>query len=73
MVITDIRLKLLQLLSASVVGAKTKTNTTGETLTVDTEALAATATTISLGKADVTNIQTSVFMAADFNTAADSR
>ena len=45
------KIKILATISASVVGAKTKTDTTG-TQTVDTEALA-TATTISLGKADV--------------------
>ena len=39
------------------------------TLTVDTEALAATATTIKLGKADVYSVD-SVYMAADFSTAA---
>ena len=65
------KIKVTATISASVVGAKTKTNTTGETKTVDTEALAATNTSISLGKADVTNIQT-IFMSADFSTAADS-
>ena len=63
------KIKILATISASVVGAKTKTNTTGETLTVDTEALAATNTVINLGKADVHKIN-SVFMAADFSTAA---
>ena len=65
------KIKVIATISASVVGAKTKTDTTNETVTIDTEALAATATTISLGKADVYQIQ-SVFMAADFSTAADS-
>ena len=65
------KIKVIATISASVVGAKTKTATQGETLTVDTEALAATNTTISLGKADVYEIQ-SIFMAADFDTVADS-
>ena len=64
------KIKILATISASVVGAKTKTST-DTTQTVDTEALAATATTISLGKADVYEIE-SIFMAADFSTAADS-
>ena len=63
------KIKVLATISASVVSAKTKTNTTGETLTVDTQALAATNTVINLGKADVHKIN-SVFMAADFSTAA---
>jgi len=63
------KIKILATISASVVGAKTKTDTT-ETQTVDTETLA-TATTINLGKADVHQIE-SIFMAADFSTAADS-
>ena len=63
------KIKILATISASVVGAKTKTNTE-ETQTVDTEALA-TASQINLGKADVHKI-TSVFMAADFSTAADA-
>ena len=61
------KIKVLATISASVVGAKTKTDT-DTTATVDTSALA-TATTISLGKADVHTI-TSVYMAADFSTAA---
>jgi len=65
------KVKVIATLSSSVVGAKTKTNTTNETVTIDTEALAATALTISLGKADAYQVQ-SVFMAADFSTAADS-
>ena len=65
------KIKVTATISASVVGAKTKTSTSGETVTIDTEALAATATTISLGKADVFRID-SIFMAADFSTAADS-
>jgi len=63
------KIKVLATISASVVGAKTKTNTTDETLTIDTQALAATNTVINLGKADVHKIN-SVFMAADFSTAA---
>ena len=63
------KIKVIATISASVVGAKTKTETTGQTVTIDTEALAATATTISLGKADVFKLN-SVFMAADFSTAA---
>ena len=63
------KIKILATISASVVGAKTKTST-DTTQTVDTEALA-TATTINLGKADVYEIE-SIFMAADFSTAADS-
>ena len=64
------KLKILATISASVVGAKTKTDTTSQTITVDTEALA-TATTINIGKADVHKIR-SVHMAADFSTAPDS-
>ena len=63
------KIKILATISASVVGAKTKTSTE-TTQTVDTEALA-TATTINLGKADVHQIE-SIFMAADFSTAASS-
>ena len=63
------KIKVLATISASVVSAKTKTNTTGETVTIDTQALAATNTVINLGKADVHKIN-SVFMAADFSTAA---
>ena len=63
------KIKVLATISASVVSAKTKTNTTNETVTIDTQALAATNTFISLGKADVHKIN-SVFMAADFSTAA---
>ena len=62
------KIKVTATISASVVGAKTKTETTGQTVTIDTEALA-TATTVSLGKADVFKLN-SVFMAADFSTAA---
>ena len=60
------KVKVIATISASVVSAKTKTSNTGATTVIATEALA-TANTISLGKADVTNIQ-SVFMAADFST-----
>ena len=63
------KVKVLATISASVVGAKTKTSTTGSTLTIDTEALAATNTTINLAKADVYQIN-SIHMAADFSTAA---
>ena len=62
------KIKILATLSASVVGAKTKTNTANTTKTVDTAALSG-LTQINLGFADVHNIQ-SVYMAADFNTAA---
>jgi hypothetical protein len=62
------KIKVLATVSRSVVSAKTKTNTTGETTTVDTQALAQ-ATVINLGKADVHKLN-SVFMAADFSTAA---
>jgi len=62
------KVKILATISASVVSAKTKTNTTDETKTVDTQALAQ-ATSINLGKADVHKL-TSVFMASDFSTAA---
>ena len=65
------KIKVIATISASVVGAKTKTSTANETVTIDTEALAATNTTISLGKADVYRIN-SIYMAADFSTAADS-
>ena len=60
------KIKVTATISASVVGAKTKTATSGETVTIDTEALAATATTISLGKADVYQVQ-SIFRAADIH------
>jgi len=63
------KIKVIATISASVVGAKTKTATQSETVTIDTEALAATNTTISLGKADVYSVD-SVYMAADFSTAA---
>ena len=62
------KVKLTATLSTSVVSAKTKTNTSGETVTIDTEALA-TDDFISLGKADVNKLN-SVFMADDFSTAA---
>jgi len=61
------KIKVLATISASVVGAKTKTST-DETATIDTQALAQ-ATEINLGKADVHTL-TSVHMAADFSTAA---
>ena len=64
------KIKVIATISASVVGAKTKTDTPGTTITVDTEALA-TDDYISLGKADVHKLN-SVFMAADFSTAADT-
>jgi hypothetical protein len=64
------KIKVTATISASVVGAKTKTNTSAQTLTIDTEALA-TDDYISLGKADVHKIN-SIFMAADFSTAADT-
>jgi len=64
------KIKVTATISASVVGAKTKTNTS-LTKTVDTEALAATALTVSIGKADVHKIN-SIFMSADFSTVADS-
>ena len=62
------KVKLTATLTTSVVSAKTKTNTTDQTVTVDTEALA-TDDFISLGKADVHKLN-SVFMADDFSTAA---
>ena len=62
------KVKLTATLSTSVVSAKTKTNTSGETVTIDTEALTS-ADFISLGKADVHKLN-SVFMADDFSTAA---
>ena len=61
------KLKVLATISRSVVSAKTKTST-NLTPTVDTQALAQ-ATTINLGRADVFRLN-SVFMAADFSTAA---
>ena len=64
------KIKVTGTINASVIGAKTKTATTGTTITVDTEALA-TDDYISLGKADVYKIN-SIFMAADFSTAADT-
>ena len=62
------KIKVIATISASVVSAKTKTDTAGQTITIDTEALA-TDDFISLGKADVHKLN-SVFMAADFSTAA---
>ncbi len=64
------KVKILATISASVVGAKTKTATTDITKTVDTSALAS-LTEINLNYADVYNVQ-SVKMAADFSTAAVS-
>jgi len=64
------KIKVSATISTSVAGAKTKTNTSGSTVTIDTEALA-TDDFISLGKADVHKLN-SVFMAADFSTAADT-
>ena len=64
------KIKVIATISSSVVGAKTKTDTTENTITIDTEALA-TDDYISLGKADVHKLN-SVFMAADFSTAADT-
>ena len=64
------KVKILATISASVVGAKTKTETTDVTKTVDTSALAS-LTEINLNYADVYNVQ-SVYMAADFDTAAVS-
>jgi hypothetical protein len=64
------KVKILATISASVVGAKTKTATTDVTKTVDTSTLAS-LTEINLNYADVFNVQ-SVKMAADFNTAAVS-
>ena len=64
------KIKVIATINASVVGAKTKTATTNTTVTVDTEALA-TDDYISLGKADVFKLN-SVFMAANFSTAADT-
>lgn len=64
------KIKILATISASVAGAKTKTATTDVTKTVDTSALASLAE-INLGYADVYNVQ-SVYMAADFSTAATS-
>ena len=61
------KIKIIATISSSVVGAKTKTSTEIEK-TVDTEALA-TKSEISLGRADAFEIE-SVFMAADFSTAA---
>ena len=62
------KIKILATISASVVGAKTKTENADETTTIDTQALAQ-ATEINLGKADVHTL-TTVHMAADFSTAA---
>jgi hypothetical protein len=62
------KIKILATISASVVNAKTKTDNTDQTKTIDTQALAQ-ATEINIGKADVHTL-TSVFMAADFSTAA---
>ena len=63
------KLKVLATISRSVVSAKTKTNTTNETVTIDTQALAATNTVINLGKADVHKLN-SVFITSDFSTDA---
>ena len=64
------KVKILATISASVVGAKTKTATTDITKTVNTAALSG-LTEINLGYADVYNVQ-SVYMSADFSTAAAS-
>ena len=64
------KIKVIATISASVVGAKTKTATTDQTVTIDTSALA-TDDYISIGKADVYQIN-SIYMAADFSTAADT-
>ena len=60
------KIKILATISASVVGAKTKT-TTGATVTVNTAVLSS--GEINLAKADVHKL-TTVHMAADFSTAA---
>ena len=62
------KIKVLATVSRSVVSAKSKTNNTNETTTIDTQHYFK-ATTINLGKADVHKIN-SVFMSADFSTAA---
>ena len=62
------KIKVLATISASVVSAKTKTDTPNTTTTVDTAALSG-LTQINLGKADVHKL-TTVHMAADFDTAA---
>ncbi len=64
------KIKVSATISTSVAGAKTKTETAGSTITVDTEALA-TDDFISLGKADVNKLN-NVYMAADFSTAANT-
>ena len=61
------KIKILATISASVVGAKTKTAVEDATKTVDTSALA-TLNEINLGYADVYSLA-SVYMAADFSTA----
>ena len=65
-----IRLKLLLLFLLQLSVQKQKLIHQRQTLTIDTEALA-TDDYISLGKADVYKIN-SIFMAADFSTAADT-
>ena len=65
------KIKVIVSISASVVGAKTKTDTPGTTITIDTEALA-TGDFISLGKADVHKLN-SVFMVADFSTDCNNK
>ena len=64
------KIKVTATISKSVAGAKTKTNTQGTTVTIDTEALA-TDEYISLGKADVNKLN-NVYMATNFSTAADT-
>jgi len=61
------KIKVIATISASVVGSKTKTATTSQTVTVATAVLAA--KPINLGKADVYQLN-SVYMAADFDTVA---
>jgi hypothetical protein len=60
------KIKILATISASVVGAKTKTSTNA-TVTVNTAALSS--GEVNLAKADVHKLN-SVYMAADFSTAA---
>ena len=62
------KIKVIATISASVVGAKTKTSTSG-TQTVNTLALVK--KDVSLGKADIISLD-GVYMAADFSTAAST-
>ena len=63
------KVKILATVSRSVAGSKSKTLNSNQTLQVSTEAAATASGGVSIGKADVTAIN-SVYMAANFSTDA---